>query len=175
MDSVLWCILVVELIFEVLIRPADYHQLIRSDKAYRPSTARYINSIYLAGEIFALILYIPEMICFYEPDFCIANPWLLTLMLTRAAVNSVIGPTLMITLYGQLVLGLMAFRLFGVIRHWQRMLIQEIFNPTQQQGIEKWFISREMVLQRQRRKLMKKKQDVSLERRARCFKLFWIF
>eukprot|EP00531_Pseudo-nitzschia_arenysensis_P017663 CAMPEP_0116121408 /NCGR_PEP_ID=MMETSP0329-20121206/3682_1 /TAXON_ID=697910 /ORGANISM="Pseudo-nitzschia arenysensis, Strain B593" /LENGTH=1270 /DNA_ID=CAMNT_0003615221 /DNA_START=74 /DNA_END=3886 /DNA_ORIENTATION=+ len=161
---VVWCILVLELTFEVLIRPKNYHELLESEKAYRPSTARYINSRYVFGETLALVLYIPELICFRKEasDVCLAKGDAGQLLLVNASIAAVLGPTKFDSLRGRLLMGSMAFRLFGVIRRWQHMLIQQIVRPTTRQGLEKWVIPFDpgRTMRKRRRKRLKRLQDM---------------
>ena len=148
-----------------MIRPSDYQQLIRSDKAYRPSTARYINQLFLVGESLALMTYTPEMLCMLSTkDFCYNNPFLHNLTLIEASVTAVLGPTRMDSAKGRLIMGLMAFRFFGVIRHWKIMLIRQIFSPRERYGIEKWIIpyDPDQDFKKPWSKRTKKKQDVSI-------------
>ena len=138
---VVWCVLVLELIVEVMIRPSNYRDLIRSKKAYRPSTARYISAGFLFGEILALVLYLPEVICLNNTtDACLTDGIFGRFMLVKASAFAVIGPTILDSILGRLMMGTVSLRLFGVVRHWQHMLIQQTFHPTQRQGIEKWII-----------------------------------
>lgn len=139
--TVIWVILILELIFEIMIRPKDYWQLIRSDKAYRPSTARYINQLYVVGEAIALITYIPEIACINKTtDVCLSRGFFEKFTLIQASASAVLGPTQADSLFGRIVMGSMALRFFGVIRHWKQMLINQTFRPTKREGIEKWVI-----------------------------------
>ncbi|VEU33814.1 unnamed protein product [Pseudo-nitzschia multistriata] len=160
--TAIWVVLVLELVFEVLIRPKDYKQLIESDKAFRPSTARYIHKFYIVGEAIALVTYIPEIFCLnYTTDVCGVIFPDGRFALPEASADAVLGPTRRDSIVGRLVMGLMGFRFFGVIRHWKQMLINQTFQPAERQGIEKWIIpydpsNRRM---RMRRRKMDKKED----------------
>ena len=56
-NCVIWTILVIELIFEVFIRPDDFGELIVSDKAFTPTTVRFISFLHLAIEFISLIFF----------------------------------------------------------------------------------------------------------------------
>ena len=164
--SVLWVILLLELIFEILIRPNDYKQLMKSDKAFWPSTARYINTMYVVGEAFALLTYVPEIICLSETlDVCLTrHNFIGSLTLVKASGDAVLGPTRFDSIMGRVVLGSMAFRFFGVIRHWKQMLINQTYHPVERQGIEKWVIPYDPnnTRQKRRRRRIENKEDVSV-------------
>ena len=153
-----------ELVFEVLIRPANYKRLMKSEKAFRPSTARHINSMFVAGETLALLLYIPDIICIdqqYE-SVCIKNGTFDRLTLAKASATAILGPTIFDSVMGRLVLGSVALRFFGVVRHWQHMLIQQTFCPIPREGLEKWIIPFDparRLEKRRRRRLKHKKQN----------------
>lgn len=159
MCRAIWCILVLELVFEVLIRPKNYMELMTSEKAYRPSTARHINRMFIFGETLALLLYIPEIVCLSKEydETCLAKGPAGRLLLVNASAAAVLGPTPLQSLVGRLVLGSMAFRLFGVVRHWQHMLIQQTFRPVPREGLEKWIIPFDPASRL--RKLKRKKED----------------
>jgi hypothetical protein len=138
---VVWVILLIELIFEVLIRPSDYGRLVQSDKAYTPSTARYINQMYIIGEAVALATFLPEIGCLQDSNNVCANrSFFGPVTQVTATVLAVLGPTQIKSVYGRLFMGLMALRFFGVIRHWKQMLINQTFHPTKREGLEKWVI-----------------------------------
>ena len=161
----IWVILILELIFEIMIRPKDYWQLIRSDKAYKPSTARYINQLYVVGEAIALVTYIPEIVCIKNTtEVCLGSGFFGRFTLEHASAAAVLGPTRLNSLLGRIVLGSMALRFFGVIRHWKQMLINQTFCPTKREGIEKWVIpydpNSDLQKRRRRRRRIEKKEDV---------------
>ncbi len=164
----IWCILVLELVFEVLIRPKNYKELLASEKAYRPSTARYINSRYVLGESLALLLYIPELVCFGKEanDVCLPKGDAGQLLLINASISAVLGPTKIESLIGRLTMGSIAFRFFGVVRHWQHMLIQQTFRPTKREGLEKWVIPfdpERKMRKRWRKQMQNSKQDAEAD------------
>ena len=136
-SSVIWSILVLELIFEVIIRPPGYSDLIQSDRAFAPSTARYINRFHLIFEGIALITYIPNFACLATGDICSRMSRVL------ASMDAVIGKTPAQSAKGRFFLGLTVLRLFGLIRHWKQMFINNTFHSVKRDGIEKWLIPRQ--------------------------------
>lgn len=124
LKSIVWCILGFELLFEYLIRPSAYPDLIESDQAYAPSTARHINLYHLVFESIALLLFVPEFDCLTNPDSCgravpFTSLW--------AAVHAVDGWDSSRAALGRLCLGLTSLRLFGLVRHWKQMWINNTF------------------------------------------------
>ena len=122
--SIVWCILALELIFEYLIRPPDYPDLIESDQAYAPSTARHINLYHMVFETMALLLFIPEFECLFDSKNCgaaipFSGLW--------ASIHSVDGSDSSRAALGRLCLGLTSLRLFGLVRHWKQMWINNTF------------------------------------------------
>eukprot|EP00537_Pseudo-nitzschia_pungens_P011753 CAMPEP_0172392138 /NCGR_PEP_ID=MMETSP1061-20121228/8357_1 /TAXON_ID=37318 /ORGANISM="Pseudo-nitzschia pungens, Strain cf. pungens" /LENGTH=1303 /DNA_ID=CAMNT_0013122921 /DNA_START=516 /DNA_END=4427 /DNA_ORIENTATION=- len=160
--TVIWVILVLELLLGILIRPKNYRALVKSDKAFRHSTVRHINNIYVVGEAIALLTYLPEVICMQQTtDVCLSHGPLARLRLSEASGTAVLGPTHWESVMGRLVLGSMAFRFFAVIRHWKQMLVNQTFYPVDRQGIEKWVIPYDPnnMMQKMLRKRRKEKQE----------------
>lgn len=157
-----WSILVLELIFEVIIRPKGYYQLIQSDRAFAPSTARYINRFHLIFEGIALITYIPEFRCLAPYDICRRDS---VFSRVRASMDAVIGETHADSARGRVLLGLTALRLFGLIRHWKQMFINNTFQSSKLKGIEKWLIPRPTgngdSISSERKRVSTKKTEVS--------------
>ena len=113
-----------ELLFEYLIRPSDYPDLCESDQAYAPSTARHINLFHLWFESLALLLFIPEFDCLFDKDSCGQRvPW----SGLWASVYAVDGSDSSRAVAGRLCLGLTSLRLFGLVRHWKQMWINNTF------------------------------------------------
>ena len=135
--SVIWSILVLELLFEVLIRPKGYSALIESDKAFAPSTARHINSFHLVFETLALATFIPEFSCISDSG-CQRNS---IFSRVQASMDSILGETKADAARGRFLLGLTALRLFSVVRHWKKMWIHHTSRPVKREGIEKWLFS----------------------------------
>jgi len=122
--SIVWLILGLELLFEYLIRPSTYPHLVESDQAYAPSTARHINTYHLFFETAALLLFIPEIDCLANSNNCGrqvpgSSLW--------AAVIAVDGSDESRAVLGRLCLGLTSLRLFGLVRHWKQMWINNTF------------------------------------------------
>lgn len=116
-----WIILVLELAFEVLIRPTGYDALTHSEKAYAPSTARFINRFHLCTEILALALYIPELCCVFKRVSCGSD---IPLTLIYASLRSVLGPNRVQAFIGHCIFAFVRLRIFGLVRHWKQMWIQ---------------------------------------------------
>jgi hypothetical protein len=128
-NSIVWCTLALELTFEYLIRPPDYPDLIESDQAYAPSTARNINAFHLVFESVALILFIPELRCLFDANSCGQSvPW----SGLWASVHAVDGSDSSMAAAGRLCLGLTSLRLFGLVRHWKQMWINNTFAEDRQ-------------------------------------------
>jgi hypothetical protein len=124
LSSVAWGFLALELIFEWLIRPPNYAQLVASDKAFAPSTARHINAFHLICETIALALFIPEFDCL-GTHVCGKR---IAFSGVNAALSAVTGPTKGKSALGALVIGLNALRIFGLLRHWKTMWINRTFS-----------------------------------------------
>lgn len=135
--GVIWSILVLELIFEVVIRPQRYSELIQSDRAFAPSTARYINRFHLIFEGIALITYVPNFVCLAPDDVCWRESRFSRVL---ASMDAIIGKTHAQSAKGRFFLGLTVLRLFGLIRHWKQMFISNTFQSVKREGIEKWLI-----------------------------------
>ena len=131
---VVWSILVLELLFEVLIRPKGYSVLIESDKAFAPSTARHINLFHLVFETLALATFVPEFQCVGD-DFCQRQT---VFSRAQASMDSILGATHADAARGRFLLGLTVLRMFSVVRHWKQMWIGNTSRPIQRAGIEKW-------------------------------------
>lgn len=124
-SCIVWTILVLELLCEVFIRPDGYRALLESDKAYAPSTARFINSFHLVFETIALAVFIPEFLCLWTSTYqCGDRP---TFSFFHATLLAVLGPTRAKTFYGRAYLALVRLRVFGLVRHWKKMWINNTF------------------------------------------------
>jgi len=122
--SIVWSILALELIFEWLIRPSKYFQLMRSDKVYAPSSARYINGFHLVTESIALALFIPEFDCL-ATKLCGKR---ISFSGVDAALSAIYGPTRARAALGRLCIGLISLRIVGLVRHWKIMWINRTFH-----------------------------------------------
>jgi hypothetical protein len=122
--SVVWIILVLELLFEVYIRPPDYFSLIKSEKAYIQSTARHISNFHVLTELFALGLFVPEFVCLFSSTPCGDSN---AMSLTASCIKALYGPDRLQAFFGQAFLCLVRLRLFGLVRHWEKMWVNNIF------------------------------------------------
>lgn len=123
LHSIVWSILALELIFEWLIRPSRYYQLITSDKGYAPSTARYIDRFHLITESIALLLFIPEFDCL-STRVCGKRVFFSGV---DGALSAIFGPTRANGAVGRLCIGLTSLRIVGLVRHWKIMWINRTF------------------------------------------------
>lgn len=167
-----------ELIFEVIIRPSNYFELINSDRAFAPSTARYINRFHLFFEAVSLITYIPEFRCSTMDSSSVCRREVFLSRVT-ASVDAILGPSHGDAAKGRFILGLTSLRFFGVIRHWKQMWINNTFHPTKREGVEKWLFPREKDFQEALRfrpanktdrvtrvnQFRRRKRDVSIKQR----------
>jgi hypothetical protein len=121
--SVVWVILGFELLFEYLIRPADFNEMIKSDKAFAPSTARHINSFHLFFESLSLLLFIPQLPCVFQrkcgDDIYFSAVW--------ASLHSVTDKNGTTAAFARFCLGLTFLKAFGLFRHWKQMWINRTF------------------------------------------------
>jgi hypothetical protein len=120
---VIWIILALELCFEALVRPDGYFKLIESERAFAPSTARFISRFHLVSECVALLLFIPEFRCIPDGNCGDALPF----SLLEASLASVIGPTRFMAFMGHLCFGLLRLRVFSLVRHWKKMQITHLY------------------------------------------------
>jgi hypothetical protein len=125
MNFGIWTILCLELIFEVFIRPDGYHKLIRSDKAFTPTTVRYISALHLLVEFFSLACFVPEFLCLFQNQTtCDGRPVFSFLHSTMLALT---GPDRSRALAGRTFYAIMRLRVFGLVRHWKNMWINAKF------------------------------------------------
>jgi hypothetical protein len=107
--SVAWIVLVLELFLQVIIRPDDYHKLLRNEQACNPSTVRFINSFHLFFEGLALLLVVPDFL----PIFGV-NPFISSV---EASIYSVVGKSISRYILGHLYFFTTRLRLFCLVRH----------------------------------------------------------
>ena len=113
---------------EVFIRPSEWRALIRSEKAFLPSTCRYLSTFHLIAETIALILFIPEFMCVFTGDggnTCGAERNGVTL--GELVTKALFGPTKLDSFYGNAYLCTMRLRIFGLVRHWTKMWLNSTF------------------------------------------------
>ena len=127
-----WSVLAMELLIEWTIRPANYSELILSDKAYAPSTTRFINAYHLFFEVISLALFVPNFVCLHE-DNCGAR---VPFSGIDSSLSAVLGPTKWDSALGRLFIGFRTLRIFGLVRHWKKMWINNTFRDDRlQRGI----------------------------------------
>jgi hypothetical protein len=120
-----WTILMLELMLEVFIRPDGYSLLIVSEKAFAPTTERYISAFHLAVEFISLLVFIPEFYCVLSPAVTCGER--LPFSYINSALLAVIGPTKTDVFYGQAYAALIRLRIFGLVRHWKNMWVANTF------------------------------------------------
>jgi hypothetical protein len=130
-----WVILVSELFLEVLIRPKGYSDLMESDRAFAPSTARHISTFHIVFEGIALVTFIPELWSLIDTDDSYTQGALYSRL--RASMDAVLGEDARTVTFGRFLMGLTALRLFGVVRHWKQMWINNTFQASDQEGIDR--------------------------------------
>jgi hypothetical protein len=123
-NLVVWCILMAELLFELFIRPDGFQDLIVSDKAYAPTTVRFINAFHLIIESASLFCFIPEFYCLFSGISCSKR---LDFSFFNAALMGVTGPSRLEFFYGKAFFALIRLRVFGLVRHWKKMWINNTF------------------------------------------------
>lgn len=119
-SAIVWIVLVMELIVEYFIRPSGYRALIRSEKAYLPSTVRYLSTFHLITELISLVFFAPEFLILFgydDPAFSLSN----------ACLMSIYGPGRLEAFYGTAFICMLRLRIFGVVRHWTKMWINNTF------------------------------------------------
>jgi hypothetical protein len=134
-----WIILGLELFFEFLIRPEDYHELITSDKAFAPSTARHINSFHLFFESLSLLLFIPQLPCVFKQqcgdDIYFSAIW--------ASIHAVTDHDGARAAWARARLGLTFLKAFGLFRHWKQMWINRTFERGKTNSCKSSFMGRD--------------------------------
>lgn len=123
-NLVVWFVLVIELLFQVFIRPEGYQNLFESEKAFAPSTVRYINAFHLFIESFSLGIYIPEFLCLFSGESC---GKCVRFSFHNAAIIGVIGPTGLDVFYGHMYVALIRLRVFAMVRHWRNFWLAKTF------------------------------------------------
>lgn len=123
-EATVWSILALELLLEWMVRPPDYSALIRSEKAYAPSTSRNINSFHLFFESLSLASSIPGFICLRDDSCSQLRPftglW--------ASICALIGPTTSDACLGRFYIGIRSLRMFALVRHWKIMRLNRSFS-----------------------------------------------
>lgn len=122
---IVWAMLFLELAMEVFIRPTGYYKLIRSEKAYLPSTVRYISRFHLITEMISLIFFVPEFLCLFSSTKSCGDK--IGFSLANASLMSLYGPGRLEAFYGTAFICIMRLRIFGLVRHWCKMWINNTF------------------------------------------------
>jgi hypothetical protein len=131
-NFVIWSILTVELVFEVFIRPDRYFELIISDKAFTPTTVRFISGLHLLVEAVSLGFFVPEFWCLFDNGIqCDGRP---KFSFLRATLMAVVGSTEGEALAGRAFYACVRLRVFGLVRHWRNMWIRKTFIKRNQKG-----------------------------------------
>jgi len=107
-NSVAWVVLIFELLFEVCARPKNYFELLKAERAYSPSTVRYINRFHLVFEFIALMFTIPDFI----PLFGSVDT--VSVSLVNGAINATHGQNVGWFIAGNLFFLVIRLRLFGL-------------------------------------------------------------
>ena len=113
--------------------------LIESDKAFAPSTARYINWFHLVFESFALLSFLPEFRCITAANVCDRKS---VFSHVQASMDSILGDTHAVATRGRFLLGITSLRFFGLVRHWKQMWINNTFRSEKGKGSESWLFPR---------------------------------
>ena len=108
-----------------MIRPHDYYELIQSDKAFAPSTARHINQFNFTCEVVTLLLFIPQIRCVFSESYCGVRGSFSMIQSSLLAIHST---SKVYQVLGRFRLGLTYLRVFGLIRHWKQMWINSTFD-----------------------------------------------
>ena len=138
-----WGILALELLFEVIIRPKNYSELIASEKAFAPSVARHINRFHLIFEFLALLTFIPEFNCLVHGGMGMCDR-ISHFDRVQASMDAVLGRSNAAAARGHFLLSITALRFFGVVRHWKQMWINNTFQPTKREGVQKWLFRQDL-------------------------------
>jgi hypothetical protein len=133
-DFIVWAFLVLELLFELFIRPDGYLKSLSTEKAFAFTTRRYINNFHFLIEIFSLMMFVPEFYCLFSSYRCDAR---IPFSFQSAVLRGVIGPTVLQAFLGRGYLALIRLRVFGVIRHWKNMWITNAFIGSQGKHIDR--------------------------------------
>lgn len=120
--SFAWIVLVLELLFQVFIRPYNYAELLKGSQAYNPSTALYINRFHLCFEALALALVIPDFLPIFGFEPAINT--------VKATVYTSVGSwkqSLGFYIAGNFYIFSKHLRLFCLVRHKRNHYINAIY------------------------------------------------
>lgn len=124
-NLVIWIVLVLELVFELFVRPDGYFALLSSEKAFTVDTVRYLSCFHLVVETISLLLFIPEFYCILDSATSCDDR--LPFSFYNAALMGVIGPTRLNVFYGRAYFALVRLRVVGMVRHWKNMWVSNTF------------------------------------------------
>ena len=108
-----------ELMFQLFVRPDDYSMLLKGMEAYNPKTVHYINRFHLFFEIFALMWVIPDFL----PIFGV-NPIMNTV---KASVFAAVGDSMYNYIWGHCFFVASRLRLFSLVRHKRNHWINALY------------------------------------------------
>lgn len=115
----------IEWLLELLIRPPDYYELMESDKAFSPTTARYISFFHTFFEAISLATFLPELWCIiFDDEVCFKQS---LFSRSRSSMEAVLGHSAGAVMVGRILMGITAFRFFAVVRHWKQALINDTY------------------------------------------------
>jgi hypothetical protein len=106
-----------ELLLEYMVRPYNYWELLQTDRALNPTTARHINFFHVFFETASLMLFLPQLPCAFG-GLCGSDARLTILW---AAITAVTSSSVLEAALGRFFLGLTFLRAFGLFRHWKKM------------------------------------------------------
>jgi len=137
-NIVVWCVLVMELLFQVFIRPEGYRALIFSEKAFAPTTVRYINAFHLFVEALSLGIFIPEFLCLFNGHSC---GKCLPFSFHNATKIGIVGPSRWDVFAGHAFIALLRLRVFAMVRHWRNFWIANTFVNMKSKARQVGFLS----------------------------------
>jgi hypothetical protein len=100
--------------------------VVKSERAYEPAIARYIDNFHLVFESLALILFVPQIPCRLHNNCGSRGSTVLGLQ--QSAILAVTGSSNAEASRGRFVIGLTFLRIFALIRHWKQMWIRCMFD-----------------------------------------------
>ncbi|KAL3919242.1 MAG: hypothetical protein SGILL_003851 [Bacillariaceae sp.] len=147
-NFIIWTILTLELVFEVFVRPDGYFQLIRSDKAFAPTTVRYISWLHLIVEAVSLGFFTPEFVCLFNSDLDCDGRARFSFL--RTTLMAIAGSDRVEALAGRAFYACVRLRVFGLVRHWRNMWIRKNF-VKQKKNVGKYINSQQSLDKSSRR------------------------
>lgn len=120
---IVWLVLVTELILEAFVRPDDYRQSLRSEKAYTPRTVRFMHGTQWLAEAVALALFVPEFQCLFTstslsgPSTTCSESY--PLQFHRGAVLAITRHSRAQIVAGYAMMSLTRLRVLALVRRWK--------------------------------------------------------